>query len=335
MSKKILILLLCACIFCPKVEAASVFGQGGQWNEDFADKALSDFNALETDSAWVAQLRDLPDNTWIQANPSGIPALASNQRAEVPMVYMPEYKAMFYTAGDHEVGGSYNSDSWAYSINANTWVQMQPNYIKNSPLNQEPYPTDRPAGRCSFGLSYDTDRGKLVLRGGANTGSGGLITWEYDFSINRWETTAPKTSGYQRAEDNNLGFIPGFGTIEVGGSNFKNTLAAETWVYRPAANSGEESSWEKIATNGAPPGAHNSQLVWASEQERLIYWGRAKTLDGSRDSELWAFDPATSTWEDISPTSGPSPDGFYRNGLVYDSTSNVIKIGRASCRERV
>jgi len=39
---------------------------------------------------------------------------------------------------------------------------------------------------------------------------------------------------------------------------------------------------------------------------------------------VWAFDPATTTWEDISPTSGPSPDGFYRNGLVYDSTSNVI-----------
>ncbi len=34
---------------------------------------------------WVAKLKALPDNTWLQANPEGISALASRNRAEVPM----------------------------------------------------------------------------------------------------------------------------------------------------------------------------------------------------------------------------------------------------------
>ncbi len=292
-----------------KVEAESVFGQGTDWNAQFAANALTEFNALKVDPSWVAKLKDLPDNTWLQANSKGIPALPSRNRAEVPMVYMPKFKAMFYTCGDHEEFGSYNSDSWVYSVSANTWVQMWPNYMKNSPLNQEPYPTDRPAGRCSFGLSFDTDRAKLVLRGGANAGSKGLFTWEYDPATNKWQKTAPQNAGYNRIEDNNLGFIPGFGTVEVGGD--RGTLKSETWVYRPNA-----SNWEKIKTNGAPPGTHNSRLVWASRQKRLIFWAGT--------TQLWTFDPATSTWENISPTSGPNPSGFYRHGMAYDLANDVV-----------
>jgi len=67
-----------------------------------------------------------------------------------------------------------------------------------------------------MGLSFDTDRNKLVMHGGANTGSQGLVTWEYDPAINKWKQVAPKNAGYQRIEDNNLGFIPGFGTVELG-----------------------------------------------------------------------------------------------------------------------
>jgi len=43
--------------------------------------------------------------------------------------------------GDEQVQFN-NSDSWAYSVRANTWVQMWPNYIKNSERNLESYPTD-------------------------------------------------------------------------------------------------------------------------------------------------------------------------------------------------
>ena len=305
------IFLLCTFLLGIRAEAESVFGQGGQWNLDFAANALSEFNALETDAEWATTLQNLPDNTWVKANPRGIPALPDRFRSEVPMVYMPQFKAMFFTAGDGEEFGSYNSDSWVYSLSANTWVQMWPNYIKNSPRNLEPYPQDRPAGRCSLGLGFDTDRGKLVLRGGANSGSQGLYTWEYDFATNAWERTAPQNNGYSRAEDNNLGFIPGFGAVEVGGNRNTPTGGTETWVYLS-----DTSGWEKINTNGAPPGANNSRLVWAAKQQRLIFF--------TASEQLWAFDPATSTWENISPTSGPSPGQFGRQGMAYDLANDVV-----------
>jgi len=149
MNKKtsLAFVLLCSFAFALRgeVEAASVFGRGSAWNAKFAANALKKFNALKADPSWVAKMKSLPDNTWLKANPKGIPALPAKGRAEVPMVYMPKFRAFFYTCGDHEEFGSYNSDSWAYSASANTWVQMWPNYIKNSDRNLESYPTDLPA----------------------------------------------------------------------------------------------------------------------------------------------------------------------------------------------
>lgn len=78
-------MLLCISTLWLRVEAESIFGQGTDWNAQFSANALTEFNALKADSLWVAKLKALPDNTWLQANPEGISALASRNRAEVPI----------------------------------------------------------------------------------------------------------------------------------------------------------------------------------------------------------------------------------------------------------
>lgn len=279
-----------------------VFGQSPEWDRQFAAEALEIFKGLKPDPAWVAQLKALPDNTWLQCRPTG-PQEPEQWRSEVPMVYVPDYHACLFIAGCTSPG--YSSDTWMYHTGANRWVQMWPNYCKGGPgqkRNQGPYPMDRPATRCSLGLAYDGDRQRVVCHGGANAGAMALITWEYDPATNTWSEAAPGHAGAPRMADNCLGFAPGFGVVEV-------ALGA-TWVFRPEAK-----KWEKLTTQGQPPGAGNSRLVWAAKQNRLIYWAR---------TALWAFDPKTLAWENISPKEGPSPAGFYRQGIAYDAANDVV-----------
>ncbi len=292
------------------VHKGDVFGKGGEWNRQYAHEALQIFRDLKPDPAWEAKLKALPDNTWLRCSPGG-PQKPERSRAEVPMVYAPGVAACVFTCGCTSPG--YSSDTWAYKTGANRWVQMWPNWIKGSAagrLNKGPYPTDRPAGRCSLGLAYDSDRKRVVLHGGANAGRYGRVTWDYDPAENKWAEAAPGKAGPARGEDNCIGFAPGFGVVEVLGN--RKTKAASTWVFKP-----KEKKWQKLATRGAPPGAHNSHLVWAAAHKKLVYWSH-------QDDTLWTFDPKTLAWENVTPKEGPKPVGFYRQGMAYDSANDVV-----------
>jgi len=283
-----------------------VFGEGPEWDKQFAREALQIFQDLKPDPAWVEKLKSLPDNTWMQCSPKG-DQVAPTSRSEAPMVYLSDFHACMFASGCGDPG--YSSDTWVYHTGANHWVQMWPNFVKcaEAPkLNKEPYPGDRPGTRCSFGLAYDSDRKRAVLRGGANAGQAGKITWEYDPAVNKWEQTAPEKSGCDRYEANCLGFAPGFGAVEVAGEG--KAKAADTWVYK-------DKRWGKVATNGSPPPTMCSKLVWAAKPQRLIYWS---------GGALWAFDPKGLAWEDLSPKEGPSPAGFYRQGMDYDSANDAV-----------
>ncbi len=287
-----------------------VFGEGPEWDRQYAREALQIFRDLRPDPDWEAKLKALPDNSWLKCSPKGEqePEIG---RAEVPMVYAADAQACMFCCGCTSPG--YSSDTWLYKTGANQWVQMWPNFIKGSAgekLNKGPAPRDRPMTRCSLGLAYDCDRKQVLLHGGANVGRAGQVTWQYDPATNQWDKVAPQEAGPQRYEANCVGFVPGFGLVEVDGANQSRT--ADTWVYRPV-----ERKWEKLTTHGSPPGGQCSTMVWASGPKRLLYWAPPV-------SQLWAFDPQTLSWEDISPPDGPSPAGFYRQGMAYDSTNNVL-----------
>ena len=291
------------------VHKGDVFGKGGEWDKQYAREALQIFKDLKPDPAWEARLKALPDNTWMPCKPVG-PQVREDGHGEVPMAYIPQVRACFIANGCGNPG--YSSDTWLYKTGANRWVQMWPNWIKGTKaarLNRGPYPTDRPAGRCSLGIAYDAGRGKLVLHGGANAGLNGRITWEYAPLVNRWEKVAPANSGHPRHEDNCLGFAPGFGALEIGGN--RKTARAATWLYDP------KKKWRKLTTRGSPPGGNNCRLVWASRPKRAVYFAQG---------QLWTFDPKALTWKNITPEKGPRPVARERHGIAYDSANDVIVV---------
>jgi len=282
-----------------------VFGEGGEWDRQYAREALQIFRDLRPDPAWVAKLQALGDNTWMR-----VPAAGEQQpeggRSEVPLVYAPDIHAFVFCCGCTSPG--YSSDTWVYHTGANRWVQMWPNFIKGSAgasLNKGPRPQDRPWTRCSLGLAWDGERKLIVLHGGANGNDN--TTWTWNPAANEWKAEAPPNAAPDRRGDNCVGFVPGFGVVEIVGGK-----GGPTWVYKPEAK-----KWENPATQGSPPGGRNSKLVWAAKQKRLIYWA-------NENDQLWAFDPAALAWADISPKEGDKPKGFYRQGMAYDSANDAV-----------
>lgn len=286
--------------------AGDVFGEGGDWDKQYAREALQIFNDLKPDPEWVAKLQALPDNTWMHVKAAGDQQVEGG-RSEVPMHYIPNVHALVLCCGCTSPG--YSSDTWLYHTGANRWVQMWPNYIKGAAgpkLNRGPAPRDRPFTRCSLGLGWDSDRKILVLRGGANGNDN--TTWGWNPVTNEWKAEAAPKQAPDRRGDNCVGFAPGFGTVEI----IPSKDGAQTWVYRPGAQ-----KWEKLATKGSPQGGRNSKLVWAAKQNLLIYWA-------NENHQLWAFDPAALAWSDLTPAEGEKPQGFYRQGMAYDSANDVI-----------
>ncbi|MEX0716568.1 MAG: kelch repeat-containing protein [Planctomycetaceae bacterium] len=295
---------------------SSVFGEGGEWDQAFAARQLEKFRAIEPDPRVLAQIEALGDDSWLALDPAGDEAPESG-RGEVPMVYMPDFKACAFICGCTEPG--YSSDVWFYVPAANRWVQMWPNWIKGSrarQLNRGPYPEDRPAGRCSLGLAYDSDEKLLINHGGANAGNFGLQTFELDVAKNSWMRATGLNDPHPLAGgDNCLGFAPGFGVVQVvrGGrmrteGSVRMYDAAETWRYDASEN-----RWERLPVKNQAPGAHNANLVWNSRDERLVYHTGA---------ELWTFDPATLAWENLTPERKGPPR--YRHGNAYDPFNNVL-----------
>ncbi|MEX0703385.1 MAG: hypothetical protein WD069_14920 [Planctomycetales bacterium] len=310
---------LCLRVAMPRAVAEpgrSVFGEGADWDAEFAARQLEKFRAIRPDPQVLAKIEALGDDSWLALDRAGDEA-PEGGRGEVPLVYMPDFKACAFICGCTDPG--YSSDTWFYVPAANRWVQMWPNWIKGGrakELNRGPYPTDRPAGRCSLGLAYDSDHKLLVNHGGANAGDFGLQTFELDVANNRWTKTTglgdphPKAGG-----DNCMGFAPGFGVVQVvrGGrmrseGSVRMYDASETWLYRSDAD-----RWERLDVKNPPPGAHNVNLVWNSRDKRLVHHTGA---------EIWAFDPAALAWEDLTPEKKGPPR--YRHGNAYDPLNNVL-----------
>ena len=285
----------------------SVFGRDPEWDADFAARQLEKFKSIRPDPAVLAKISAMGDNSWLKLTPAGDEA-AETGRSETPMVYMPDVRAFAMVSG---CGGSgYSSDTWFYIPSANRWVQMWPNYVKGpgTKNNQGPYPAGRPATRCSLGLAYDHDRKLLVNHGGANAGNLALHTFTLEASTNRWDL-AVKSDGPPRTADNCMGFVPGLGVVEivpVGGKR-PRYAGSETWVFRK--------KWERLDVQRSPPAGHNLKLVWNSVDRKLI-------CHAGEIAELWAFDPATLDWENITPeTKAPTR---YRHGDAYDPFNNAL-----------
>lgn len=190
-----------------------------------------------------------------------------------------------------------SADTWTW--NGTTWTQLTP--------------ASAPNARYNAGLTWASDRQRLVLHGGENNGTGtnygGFETWEWD------GTTWVLRIGYPSILD-----WPG---DELDYDERRQTLvlhvarsglsAAETWELAPSA-----SQWVRRATNPA--------ITQSNDVCTMAYDGRSQTtvLTGptygtNLPLTWWVWDGTTWT----SMANGPSPNRVGAR-MVYDAARRKL-----------
>jgi len=131
-------------------------------------------------------------------------------------------------------------------------------------------------------------------------------TFSYDPSTREWKDLAPATN-----PEKELGGILLWSSmcydrdnkrfVLFGGGNIQSERGDPgTWTYTPATN-----KWEQLKLDTQPPQRAHSKLVYDPVHKKIVLFG-GDQLDQLL-SDTWAFDVATSKWEQKKPARSPQP----------------------------
>jgi N-acetylneuraminic acid mutarotase len=192
--------------------------------------------------------------------------------------------------GGYSVQG-YHADLWSYRPDTNTWEELARN-------GQRPPPRDEHVA------VWDTERGQMLVHGGARDGRPVDDLWAYLATTDSWVELEPEdrwpaarfrhTAVWDPDADRMLVFA-GYG------GGFPGGYLNDVWSYRPTAK-----GWERLEplTEGMPASRARHVAVWDSTRQRMLAMGG---FAGGIEylSDLWAFDPVDSTWRQLRPATGP------------------------------
>jgi N-acetylneuraminic acid mutarotase len=226
---------------------------------------------------------------------------------------------MAYDTGSDRVilfGGERNpeeglSDTWAYDLGINTWLDMSP--AQPSPSGSGPMAYDIESDRTVMYISVlgYSDTGDIVPGG---------ETWEYDLNTNTWTNMAPLVApfgllGAEMVYDAESDRMILFGGLDV--ETFEPF--DDTWTYDLNSN-----TWSKMDPEVSPPARNFPAMAYDDSADRVILFGGYPSLN-----DTWSYDFNTDTWEPMEPADKPSRRLYC--DMVYDPVSGrMVLFGGAS-----
>ncbi|TFH29844.1 MAG: hypothetical protein E4G98_03145 [Promethearchaeota archaeon] len=90
-----------------------------------------------------------------------------------------------------------------------------------------------------------------------------------------------------------------------------------TWLYHLV-----NQSWERLFPNSSPGKRINHGMIYEPETHRIILFGGMLIPSYDRVGDTWAFDPATNTWTELTPTN--SPPILSDPAMYYDSDAQKV-----------
>ncbi len=230
----------------------------------------------------------------------------SNANTENDQFNTPRDRTMHAMAFDYAnrktilFGGSWDTltsgfqhldDTWAYNYNNNLWADLAP--------------TTHPSARDAHAMVYDSTTNQTILFGG-----GPMETWTYKFPSNTWIKKSTGTSPpslYNHA----MVYDPvNQKVILFGGLNEK--INDEFWEYDPVTN-----IWMELNPSIKPEARYGHTMVYDSTNQKIILFG-GNSVEGYRD-DTWEYDYTTNTWNELNPTTHPSPR--YWHSMIYDTVN--------------
>ncbi len=255
----------------------------------------------------MAKAQPAPKYTWSQITPAT--GSAPPPRTNHALIFAPDSNTLILFGGRGN-NGTLN-DIWSLSLDERIWRDLTPASGR------------APAPRLTPTAIYDPEKNRLVTYSGQGAGFFN-DTWAFDLAANTWqEITQASPRPLER-----YGTVLAYDSKRHGALTFAGFTSEEgrfddTWNLAL----GEE-AWQDVSPAGARPGKRclHSGTYDAERDRFIIYAGQR---NGPLD-DLWAFDVATKTWNELTPEKRPAARMF--TSIVYspDQQNLVVFGGRGT-----
>ncbi len=190
------------------------------------------------------------------------PQISPRARRFLAMAYdAARGRLVLFGGSDWDDGFVYLGDTWEYD--GEQWLEI-------SPVNS-------PSPRAWHAMTYDSDRGRVVLFGGWDDYDFLSDTWEYDGV--QWSEKSPALSPSVRA-NHTLAYDSDRGRVVLfGGYNYG--LYNDTWEY-----DGEQ--WREITPTARPPERNNASMVYDAGRGMIVLFGGKGAL-GEFLGDTWTY----------------------------------------------
>ncbi|MBM4319275.1 MAG: hypothetical protein FJ125_04770 [Deltaproteobacteria bacterium] len=241
---------------------------------------------------WLDDTWEWDGWTWSRVEPPGYRPTARSGHA-MAGVGQEGMVALFGGYGRRAGSGTRLADLWLFDGSA--WSEQQ---------GEDPQGDGGPAGRNWHALSYDTQRGRLVLFGGR---AGQLLgdTWEWDGRSWRDCSPGPEEPAPAPRDAHAMAFDPRRGRVVLhGGRDLASAPLGDLWEWDGAR-------WQLVpagANRSIPPPRLSHGLAWDESSGAVLLYGGSDGT-GTVHGDLWAWDGAT--WRELSSprhlADGPRP----------------------------
>ncbi len=222
---------------------------------------------------------DANTNSWADLAPDPQPTLGFG----AGMAYDSESDRTIAFGGAGFAGDEFKwtPETWAYDYNSNVWEPLEP--------ESEPPPTNYHA------MVYDAESDRVVLIG-MNYDAMAAMLWAYDYNTNTWEEQTLEGPAIEAADYTQAIYHPSMDRIIVfGGLDGAEEPSNATWLYDLDANEIQLAPANELS---GPLAWHD--MVYVGSRDQVFVFGGGTSRSTYTDG-LWAYEPATDAWVDLSP----------------------------------
>jgi hypothetical protein len=202
--------------------------------------------------------------------------------------------------GGHD--GLPTQDVWEWDGASGAWTNRTPAGV-------------RPPARNSHAMAYDAARGKVMLFGGAASGSRIQDTWEWDGAAGIWTEVTPAGSPPPARSEHAMAYDAARGKVVLFGGSTGIPIQ-DTWEW-----DGTAATWTDTTPAGDKPTARSGHAMAydAARGKAVLFGGN----DGSYRQDTWEWDGAAGTWTDVTPV-GTKPTARSFHAMAYDAARGKV-----------
>ncbi|HEY7066928.1 MAG TPA: kelch repeat-containing protein [Chloroflexota bacterium] len=269
-----------------------VFGGSG-----FVNSLNTYFNDL-----WAYQVST---NTWIQLTPTGsLPPVREGHTA-----VWDAANSQLLVFGGHNIPPccspeNFFNDLWAYQSASNAWAQFTPT---GGP----------PTTRAHHTAVWDGSSSRMFVFGGSHNGDRFNDLWIFQLTTTSWSAAQllpPPRESHSAVWDPTNSQM-----LVFGGQAQNGPPTSILWAYRPATN-----TWSQLTPSGTlPPARSWHAAAWDAASSRMLVFGGCCDNHLNPLNDLWAYQPVTNTWAQLTPSGTPPSDQYFYSA-VWDTANDQM-----------